>query len=856
MSEASDISAEDSAWLDELFGTFVEALTDGREVDLDAVLGGRSDLRARATDLLDLARQVTVRRPVEAPRFDGYELMSEIGRGGMGRVYCVRHLELGRVEALKTLPAQWLVGARARTRFEREARAVASLRHPGIIPIYDVGACDGVPYFTMEFVKGRTLAGVLDGLRGLGLASRTLTSENVGGEGARTKSGSYLSFTAEVVRDIALALAHAHDAGVVHRDVKPSNILVRPDGVPMLFDFGLASIAEAAEGEDALTLSGEFLGTPHYVSPEQAAGKPVSASTDIFSLGATLYELLTLERPFTGASTHDVLRAVQNREPRAPSALNQDVPRDLETICMTALAKEPARRYTSMAAFAEDLERFLEHRPIHARSVGPLERALRWTRRHPAPTAAIVLAVLLIVGTPTALLVQARAANTEIQAALDDAQRSREEAVEQRDRATDERDLAREITAGFEALFTSVTPENDGRDVRLFEVLDDFAAEIRPLRPAVRAPLERTLGNSYFELTLYAEAEAHLTQSLELYEALPLSDVADRLAVRADLTSLHVALGRHAEVLEAGPELLAAFEAAGIVDENYAHATTGLASAQIAIGQSEDAIRLLEPAIARLTQAQPDSPALLALHFTLGGALSVIGRFDEAIEVLTKAHALQAESHGPLHPDTLALQVQLGQTKREAGDLEGAEADMRAALADCMEVFGPENLMTITVAHNLAGVYVAQGKFELALEQELQAVELAEQALPEQHPLKGFIYEVLSTIYSELIRDDEALAAQKRSLEIRLGLHGEAHPLTIQARYFLAQRYILLADGEAAAEQLLIARAQLPETPGAGRNLALAVYSKLVGLYEAMGAEERLPAARAALEAARETYRE
>ena len=188
MKPPEELPPEDQRWLDELFGGFVQTLTEGRNVDLTQVLGARVELLPRAQELLDLARQVTVRRPVEAPHFAGYELVSEIGRGGIGRVYCVRHLELGRIEALKTLPAQWLIGDRARTRFEREARAVARLQHPGIIPIFDIGECGGVPYFTMEFVKGRTLAGVLDGLRGLGKETKQLTAESVGTETAHPKS--------------------------------------------------------------------------------------------------------------------------------------------------------------------------------------------------------------------------------------------------------------------------------------------------------------------------------------------------------------------------------------------------------------------------------------------------------------------------------------------------------------------------------------------------------------------------------------------------------------------------------------------------------------------------------------------
>ena len=841
MKPPEELPPEDQRWLDELFGGFVQTLTEGRNVDLTQVLGARVELLPRAQELLDLARQVTVRRPVEAPHFAGYELVSEIGRGGIGRVYCVRHLELGRIEALKTLPAQWLIGDRARTRFEREARAVARLQHPGIIPIFDIGECGGVPYFTMEFVKGRTLAGVLDGLRGLGKETKQLTAESVGTETAHPKSSSYVKLAARVIRDVARALAHAHEEGVIHRDVKPSNILLRPDGQPMLFDFGLASM----ETGDALTLTGEFLGTPHYVSPEQAAGHHVTASTDLFSLGSTLYEMLTLERPFIGATTQDILRAVQQREPRTPSQLNGDVPRDLETICLTALAKEPHRRYPSAEAFADDLDRFLEGRPVLARSVGTIERTWRLMRRHPAVTSTIMLGTLLLIGTPSALFWQARGANIEIQAALDEAEASRAIALEEKQNAENERDLAREITAVFENMFDSIKLENGGRDARIFEVLDGLARDIETLRPEVRAPLEATLGRSYLELSMYAEAETHLNSAHELYLSMPAPPLAEDLAVRTSIVTLQNHLGHFDKALESGSNLARAFEQAGLFNENYVRNLASQSDTLIGLGRASEAIDVLQAGLDHQHKVAPDAPPSPTLQHNLGRAYAELGRFEESIAQLELARARLIEMHGVNHPDPISSLILLAQVTKESGDVKMAGDLTKEAMESCIAHFGEEDLITITVAHNLAGIREAEGDMDEALRQEQYAAELAERALPELHPLKGYIFEVLATMLDTVGRHDEAVVAQRRSLAVRQGIHGEAYPLTIQAHFFLARRMFNAGDMHTAESELLIAREQLDQTPSAGANLVRAVHSDLVFLYKTTGDTAKQAAAEA-----------
>ncbi len=315
----------------------------------------------------------------------GYRIVREIGRGGMGVVYEAEDAGLGRRVALKVLAQRLQASERAFARFEREVRAVARLQHPNIVPVFEVGEAEGCPYFTMELVSGETLHRRLERVRSTGTApsqwSATQLVEAPSGAGFDAAwPTSYVGAVCRLALQVARGLQHAHAHGVVHRDVKPSNVMVADDGRALLFDFGLAKV----DAELGLTHTGEFVGTPHYVSPEQARHgiATVDERSDVYALGATLYEMLTAAVPYSGDTPHEILRQVANGEPRSPRRVNRAVPRDLETVCMTAMEADPARRYQTAQAFAEDLERFLGFRTVRARAAGPLMRAARWVRRN------------------------------------------------------------------------------------------------------------------------------------------------------------------------------------------------------------------------------------------------------------------------------------------------------------------------------------------------------------------------------------------------------------------------------------------------------------------------------------------
>lgn len=323
----------------------------------------------------------------------GYELLGELGRGGMGIVYQARQIELQRIVALKMLAPHGPLQARAIARFRREAETIAQLHHPAIVQIYEFGEVKGVPWLALEYVPGGSLDRQLNGAP----------------QPARR--------AAQLVFALAEAVDYAHHQGVVHRDLKPANVLLEsmargpwsigedknPDhgprttdyGLPKITDFGLAKCLD--EEAATLTGTGDMLGTPSYMAPEQTEGKPdlVGPLADVYGLGAILYELLTGRPPFRAESAMETVYQVRHEEPVSPSRLQPRLPRDLVTICLKCLEKEPRRRYASAAALAEDLRRFLEHEPIRARPVGLVERTGKWARRRPA-VAGLILAVVAV----------------------------------------------------------------------------------------------------------------------------------------------------------------------------------------------------------------------------------------------------------------------------------------------------------------------------------------------------------------------------------------------------------------------------------------------------------------------------
>src|SRR5438874_9628389 len=304
--------------------------------------------------------------------FGDYELLEEIGRGGQGVVYRARQKSLNRTVALKVIGlGQWATQAHLR-RFRLEAEAAASLNHPCIVPIYEIGEREGSCYFSMGLVEGGQLDEVVK------------------------RERMPIRRAVELIAKLARTVHYAHEHSILHRDIKPGNVLLDKEGEPHLTDFGLARLVET---ESTVTRTSDVLGTPSYMAPEQAHGNnvEVNAAADIYGLGAILYHLLTGSPPFVGRSTYETLRLLLETEPRQPRLMNPKVDCDLSTICLKCLEKDPKRRYSCALALAEDLERWLKHEPIRARRTGIFTRGRKWVQRKPAIAAVIALSVALAV---------------------------------------------------------------------------------------------------------------------------------------------------------------------------------------------------------------------------------------------------------------------------------------------------------------------------------------------------------------------------------------------------------------------------------------------------------------------------
>ena len=355
----------------------------GAEIPADAPEGGcpgcllQSGLNLLAAEeeaISDVARQQRATRSERLAAILGelgdYELLEEIGRGGQGVVFRARQKSLNRTVALKVISlGQWASKAHVK-RFRRETEAAASLDHPSIVPIHEVGERDGSCYFSMQFIEGGQLDEVV---------RRTPMS---------------IRQAAELIAKVARTVHYAHEHGILHRDIKPGNILLDKNGEPHLNDFGLARLLDT---QSSVTRTIDVLGTPSYMAPEQAAGEhaKISKATDVYGLGAVFYELLTGHPPFSGGTTYQTIQLLLDTEPRQPRFWNRKIARDLSTICLKCLEKDPQRRYSSALALAEDLEHWLKHEPILAKRSGFFTHARKWVRRNPAVAALIAALVAL-----------------------------------------------------------------------------------------------------------------------------------------------------------------------------------------------------------------------------------------------------------------------------------------------------------------------------------------------------------------------------------------------------------------------------------------------------------------------------
>jgi len=506
--------------------------------------------------------------------FGEFERGERLGGGGMGVVFRATQASLAREVALKVIRPDQLYLDSARERFRREVESAARLQHESIVPVYAVGEEANVPYLAMELIPGCTLADAIarlrgrraDTLKGRDLLATVTDATREKGFAIETAAtdlydGDWVETCIRIARRLARALEHAHSRGILHRDVKPSNVMITPGGRVLLFDFGLVQ----AEGSARLTRTGAPVGSPAYMAPEQMRSSVSDARSDVYSLGVTLYELLALELPFLGKSYDDLRAQVLAGESEPITHKNRAVPWDVETVCLVAMDRDPARRYASVTELAADLDRIAQRQTIRARRPGVTLRARRFVQRHPAAVVGVLLGTLLCIGTPTALWLQQRSANAEIAAQKLEAERRMKLAIQTVHRfltrfATNDvvlvphmEDLTRDLLKDAITLFNNFLSENGNQPAFRGERANARAnlalvyqrlGDIEPARKLAIAAVhayERLhadnpdqsfwtfrlaeahslLASIYLDLVDASNAKQHLETSLSLFAALP-----------------------------------------------------------------------------------------------------------------------------------------------------------------------------------------------------------------------------------------------------------------------------------------------------------------------------------------------
>ncbi|MCA8948499.1 MAG: protein kinase [Planctomycetes bacterium] len=632
-----------------------------------------------------------------------FELLDEIGRGGMGVVYEARQRSLGRRVALKVLNPLFALDAAAVERFQREGRAAARLQHAGVVPIFAVGQHDGCHWYAMEFVVGAPLQRLLERLRSLapadldGAAVGRLVAELAGdadGFDDRAWRLGYVETMVGIAIQLADALESVHAHGIVHRDVKPSNILIRPDGRALLVDFGLCRV----DADPALTRSGGMLGTPGYMAPEQAAdARAADARSDGFALAATLYEALTLRRAFDGSSDAEVIRALHETDPPDVRRVRPGAPRDLDAVLARALEKRPERRYRSLAAFAADLRAMLRHEPVTASRLTALGRLGRWRRRQPLQA---TIAALLVAGVPTvAALGGALWARRPLVAIAEE--RLRVERVEQAlldgvlwllggapERALEPLAVAR-AAAPSELEVAALEAYALARAGRSASAFERIAAWPGPWpRPATRARVEAACHAALADRDRADQLARGLPEPAGLVE-LTAAAFAAIAATRERMD--REALGRaqrwleHAALLTPRPRPHLCFVLAQVTFYTHDEVTARAVADALALHWPDAAGAVLARAYATHVFAPAAAVPLYERALTLGVPEAVVRLAEsaalEATGALAQAAAMLAAipRTAPDHPEAL---YSLGRLAFAERDLDVAEARWREALAE------------------------------------------------------------------------------------------------------------------------------------------------------------------------------
>ena len=675
--------------------------------------------------------------------FGDYEIAREIGRGGMGVVYQARQMSLDRIVALKMIRSGDLAGETEVKRFVHEAQAAASLQHPNIVAVYEVNAHEGQFYYSMEFIEGKNFEEMV--------RQHPLPADQA----------------ARYVRIVADAIHFAHQRNTFHRDLKPTNILLDAFDQPRITDFGLA---RREHFDPRLTATGQILGTPAFISPEQAQARTdaVGPQSDIYSIGAILYYLLTQRPPFAAESLQALLDLVVHTEPVSPHALNPSVPRDLETICLKCLQKDPARRYRSAQDLSDELGRFCRGEPILSRRPIVAERAWRWCKRNKA-VAALLATVAFVLLTGTVI--------------------STWEAVRAKTEAATSRQIAHFLQDTFKAVAPSVA---QGRDTAMLGDLMDRAAqrighELKD-QPVADAEMRATIGEVYAELGEYTKAEAMHREALKLATK---SYGPEHPEVASALDNVSVLLYRQGKVAEAEAlerkVLAMRIKTLGKDHPQVAMSLINLAEFLRVEGKLAEAETVSRQALAASKKAfGSDHEYVIAALNNLGCVLHDQRKLSEQEGIARQVLAACRKLLGNTHPDVATSLNNLAKTLADEGKIPEAETTFREALALRIKLLGDQHPDVAQTLDSLAGTLQDQGKIAEAETMCRQALAIRKKALGDEHPDVALSLNNLADLLDDQGKTAEAEAIQREALAMQRKLLGNDNLDVARSLYNLA----------------------------------------------------------------------
>jgi serine/threonine protein kinase len=680
-----------------------------------------------------------------------YRILRPHARGGLGEVFVALDQELHREVALKEIQEALARDTVSRSRFILEAEITGGLEHPGIVPIYGLGQySDGRPFYAMRFIKGDNLKEAI----------RRFHEAEQPGRDPGERSLALRQLLRQFV-DVCNAVAYAHSRGVLHRDLKPGNIMVGKFGETLIVDWGLAkpigrsdrtrtteeSTLQPSSGSDRMaTIMGTVIGTPAYMSPEQAAGRLdlLGPASDIYSLGATLYALLTGTAPFEKSDKRELLQQVQRGAWLPPRQMKANTPAGLDAICRKAMALQPEDRYPSALALAADVEHWLADEPVTAYREPLSIRTRRWLRQHRPLVAGA--AALVMAAVPLSLVIAVNREQALRQAETDKREIGRQKDIAQaNEKAANEREAETKAVLEFveNRVFAAARPEGEAGGLghavtlrRAVEAALPFVAKSFSDQPLIEARLRLTLGISFSYLGDAKTAAEQQEVARTLYARHRGPEHPDTLSSMNDLANSYADLGRHADALKLHEETLALRKAKlGPDHPDTLKSMVNLANSYADLGRHADALKLRKETLA-LMQAKlgPDHPDTLKSMVNLANSYAGLGRHPDALKLHEETLALRRAKLGPDHPDTLMSMNNLANSYYTLGRHADALKLHEETLTLMQAKLGPEHPDTLRSMHNLANSYAALGRHADALKLHEETLTLRKAKLGPDHP--------------------------------------------------------------------------------------------------------------------------